>query len=402
MTRSKAATERPGPPSRETAVRAPVTFIEPDQRAGGPEDGVALCLSGGGYRAMVFHAGALIRLNEAGMLRPLKRVSSVSGGSIAAGVLGLKWSALRFGPDGAAGGLMQEVIEPILKMASRTIDVPSIIKGKLLPGSVADKVAAAYDRVLFKGATLRDLPTDEQGPRFVINATSVQTGALWRFSRPYMADYLVGQYPDPDVTLARAVAASSAFPPALSPAVLRLDPRRFVRDRSCPLQQEPYTRRAVLTDGGVYDNLGLETAWKRYRTLLVSDAGGKLEPSPRPRAEWVAHTMRVLGLIDNQVRALRKRQLITSFKLRGGPLRRRGTYWGIRTQIADYGLADPLPCPEERTLELANIPTRLAAMDSRLQKRLINWGYAVCDAAIRRHVDRRLGRPDGFPFAGGV
>ena len=34
MTRSKAATERPGPPSRETAVRAPVTFIEPDQRAG--------------------------------------------------------------------------------------------------------------------------------------------------------------------------------------------------------------------------------------------------------------------------------------------------------------------------------------------------------------------------------
>ena len=41
-------------------------------------------------------------------------------------------------------------------------------------------------------------------------------------------------------------------------------------------------------------------------------------------------------------------------------------------------------------------------MDARLQKRLVNWGYAVCDAAIRRHVDRRLGRPDGFPFAGGV
>lgn len=43
----------------------------------------------GGYRAMVFHLGVLIRLNEVGLLRWLGRVSSVSGGSITAGVLGL-------------------------------------------------------------------------------------------------------------------------------------------------------------------------------------------------------------------------------------------------------------------------------------------------------------------------
>jgi predicted acylesterase/phospholipase RssA len=43
-----------------------------------PRDGIALALSGGGYRAMLFHTGALIRLNELGLLKQLTRVSSVS------------------------------------------------------------------------------------------------------------------------------------------------------------------------------------------------------------------------------------------------------------------------------------------------------------------------------------
>lgn len=43
-----------------------------------------LALSGGGYRAMLFHVGALWRLNELGELGRLTHISSVSGGSIAA------------------------------------------------------------------------------------------------------------------------------------------------------------------------------------------------------------------------------------------------------------------------------------------------------------------------------
>ena len=46
------------------------------------EDTIGLCLSGGGYRAMLFHAGALWRLNEFALLPKLARISSVSGGSI--------------------------------------------------------------------------------------------------------------------------------------------------------------------------------------------------------------------------------------------------------------------------------------------------------------------------------
>ncbi|RWX58804.1 patatin-like phospholipase family protein, partial [Mesorhizobium sp. M2A.F.Ca.ET.039.01.1.1] len=57
---------------------------------------LGLCLSGGGYRAMLFHAGALCRLNEAGLLQKLDMVSSVSGGSIAAGLLAVLWPRFVF------------------------------------------------------------------------------------------------------------------------------------------------------------------------------------------------------------------------------------------------------------------------------------------------------------------
>jgi NTE family protein len=72
----------------------PGQFIEPEETPEQPEERIALCLSGGGYRAMLFHLGALWRLNDAGMLPELKRISSVSGGSITAAVLGLKWPYL--------------------------------------------------------------------------------------------------------------------------------------------------------------------------------------------------------------------------------------------------------------------------------------------------------------------
>src|SRR5437763_8198777 len=44
--------------------------------------GIGLCLSGGGFRAALFHLGALRRLNELGVLSQVDTISSVSGGSI--------------------------------------------------------------------------------------------------------------------------------------------------------------------------------------------------------------------------------------------------------------------------------------------------------------------------------
>ncbi|WP_242126695.1 patatin-like phospholipase family protein, partial [Sphingobium sp. Sx8-8] len=136
-----------------------------------PIDGVGLCLSGGGYRAMLFHVGALRRLLETGKLFELTRVSSVSGGSITAAVLALAWNDLR---NGGMKAFDAQVVRPLRGLASVTIDDRSIIGGILLPGSIAQYVANAYAKHLFGERTLQDLP---ENPRFIINATNLETGS---------------------------------------------------------------------------------------------------------------------------------------------------------------------------------------------------------------------------------
>jgi len=389
--------------SRQDAGASPVDETAPASgKSAGPLPGTALCLSGGGYRAMVFHVGALWRLNELGLLRKLNRISSVSGGSITSGALAVAWPRLAFDDNGIASRFSEELVEPVRRIAGRTIDVRAVIGSLLFPQSVGERVADAYDEHLFGGKTLQDIPAEEEGvaPRFVFNASNVQSGVLFRFSRDYIRDYRVGKIERPTLRLALAVAASSAFPPVLSPLKLTFQESDYTPGSGDDLQRRPFTTSPVLTDGGVYDNLGLETAWKSYRTILVSDAGGSMEPQGMPKPDWFRHTKRVLDLIDSQVRSLRKRQANSAFRLPrdGGTAWRSGTYWGVQTNIAEYGLADALPCPHSKTLLLAGEPTRLAKMSPRRQEQLINWGYAVCDAAMRQWVTKEAAPPPRFPY----
>jgi NTE family protein len=191
------------------------------------EDGSALCLSGGGYRAMLFHVGTLWRLYEAGVLRSMKRISSVSGGSISAAVLALNWDDLFAREENQPARFERLIVAPLREMAEETIDSFGVIGGIFLPGMIADKIQASYKKHLFGDKTLQDFPAE---PRFILNATNVQSGALWRFSKPYMRDYRVGEVKNPTIPVAAAVAASSAFPPVLSPMIMKLDPTSFTPD----------------------------------------------------------------------------------------------------------------------------------------------------------------------------
>ncbi len=373
----------------------PVSTGESRRERKEPKEGIALALSGGGYRAMLFHLGGLWRLNELGVLSQLKRVSSVSGGSITAGVLGLRWRDLSLDSHAVAAheDFVRLVVAPIRAMAGRSIDVSSSLLGVFGPGTAGDWIARAYNKRLFHGATLQNLPDE---PRFVINATNVQSGVLWRFSKPYMWDYKVGKVENPNVPLAVAVAASSAFPPFLSPLVLHLKPSHFTSDsvKQAGVLGDEFRGQIVLTDGGIYDNLGLETVWKNYLTILVSDGGGQIEPGSKRQRDWPRHLADVLGWTDNQVRSLRKRQLMNSLTLKsrtnGGPAAGRdGAYWGIRTDLAKYKLDDALDCPHESTLELAKTPTRLTRLDAKRQEQLINGATPLatrrCESTAPRH-----------------
>jgi len=380
-----------------------------------PAPGIALSLSGGGYRAMLFHLGTLWRLNMAGALPRLSRVSSVSGGSITSGVLGMNWAQLAFDQtSGVASNFVEEIVNPVRNLANQTIFDSSSLLTEII-GAVENifdpkHVINAYRKYLFGTKTLQDLPgesANDYTPRFVFNATNLQSGSLWRFSKPFMADWRVGMIDNPIVELAVAVAASSAFPIGLPPVHLKLDPTTVKEMPGATLNVPPYTEEAILVDGGVYDNMGIETAWKANTMVLVSDAGGLTGPDPHPKFGG-RDLGRVFGLIDNQVESLRKRQVIGSYELPpDNPLHRDGAYWGIGSDIANYGLPPDqhLDCPFDQTIKLAQVATVLQTLGETLQERLINWGFAICDVALRAHCVEALTkfgitltRPTDFPY----
>ena len=117
-----------------------------------PQAGIALCLSGGGYRAMLFHLGALVRLNQAGFLNHIDRISSVSGGSIAGGMLGLAWSKLAFDGNGVATNFTDLVTKPLRVLAAHTIDIGSVFSGVFGPGTVAAISDGDYDLIRPRGS----------------------------------------------------------------------------------------------------------------------------------------------------------------------------------------------------------------------------------------------------------
>src|SRR5918993_1426509 len=96
-----------------------------------------LALSGGGFRATLFHIGVLWRLNELGWLRRLDMITSVSGGAIINGILAARWNSLNWQniPDvgECATNFEEEVASPLRAFCQRTIDVSSVVIGFLSP-----------------------------------------------------------------------------------------------------------------------------------------------------------------------------------------------------------------------------------------------------------------------------
>lgn len=340
------------------------------------EDIVGLCLSGGGYKAVMFHAGALARLNELGALRKIDRVSSVSGGSIAAGLLAIRWQALDF-EDGIARGFQTEILAPLIRLCLKAnIDQVAIAGGVLSPFERAvDKVEAAYDKWLYKGASLSDLPDEERGkaPRFVFNATNVALNTLERFSKAHVRDHRVGEWANPDLPLARIVAASSAFPPVLSPLAI-MPPRPLSAMVGADRNHAPYNERLDLCDGGAYDNLGIETIWKRCRTILVSNAGDPFDETPSPPDDWGSQLRRTVSMIHRQAENNRMRMLI--LLARGG--HRTVALWNLRARPAHPALS----LDEAGIRTAQNTKVRLKPMRREEAIALMRHGYAMCDASV--------------------
>ena len=363
--------------------------LEARYRPGKGREGIALCLSGGGFRATLFHAGALRRLNDLGVLSRVRTISSVSGGSIASGLLATVWPRLQRDGDRFTnlGPLFEE---PLRAFCGRNIRNRPLLWGRLDPRnwprlvsstfSATDLLVAEYERLL-GSVRLSALPAH---PRFVFCAANLETGVSFELSARSIGDYVLGYTEPGRFTVAEAVAASSSFPFAFPPLVRAVDVDAFTggdpKAVGSGFRPGP---RVALTDGGVYDNMGLEPAWKTHATVLVSDGGTPFEIRARPRTWLVPRLQRSFQVVANQALAVRKRWLVAAY-LRGvyG-----GAYWGLGTDRDEYrapGAAEPAGYSGRVLDRLRVVRTDLDRFSPTEQSVLMNHGWALAGAALAR------------------
>jgi NTE family protein len=335
---------------------------------------VAVTLSGGGYRAMLFHLGFLWRLRDADMLRTIDRFASVSGGSIVAGMLGVAWTrGLDLADDGAS--FRKLVAGPIMKLSTERIDILAGLLGRI-PGLNGAITRGTYDNILYSGARMRDMPAH---PRFVFCATSLHSGKMVRINHKYIADWTTGTWTIEDLCVSDAVAASSAFPPVLSPVVFGLDERTFEKVKGA--RYDPPARLS-LTDGGVYDNLGIEAVWKTSHTIYVSDAGKAFSYAEKGPFLLSTQAMQVTSIMQDQIGSLRFRQILDAFEPAcPEPLRRKG-FMVSSDYLVDASPGSPA-FDRAHALDLAATGTRLTRLDPARARALVNWGYIATDHRVR-------------------
>jgi NTE family protein len=142
-----------------------------------------------------------------------------------------------------------------------------------------------------------------------------------------------------------------------------------------------------VSDGGLYDNLGLQPV-ERYGTVLVSDGGAPFFASAPKDA--VALMKAYLGILSKQAGALRKRLLIAQYK-QGV---RKGAYWGVGGAVQRYDetFKDGY-CKDLATNTIATIRTDLDAFSEAEIAVLANHGYLLADAAIQVHANHLIARP---------
>ena len=268
----------------------------------GEEKRLGLALSGGGFRAAAFHLGVFRKLDEFGLLSKIDLLTCVSGGSIAGGFLAAHWDD----PD------VLDRLEEYLK--TRSIAVSSVLGGLFDPFETRlDKLAASYDRHLFNEARLDDL---KSGPRIYFNATNLSTGNMFFFvaggnGKSELGEWELGQKPAGNILISSAVAASSAFPPVFPP--LRLDHDDYDSDE---------VEYVTLTDGGVYDNLGVNPMLRDRNHLdyaFVSDAGKPFDIDERPTEKGTVVLAATIGILMEQVRGLQFNRLKLAHNAQGRP-----------------------------------------------------------------------------------
>ena len=372
---------------------------------------IALALSGGGFRATVFHLGVLARLAQEQHLEDVSILSTVSGGSLCAGLVftlnDLRWPT------------SSEYITKVLPRAQQLLTTKDLQRAIILRQlsmfwnifeTRADDLSAMMQKYWGITAKLSDLPGT---PRWIINATCYETGKNWRFEHFRMGDYVFGYTFDPDIPLADAMAASAGFPGLIGPLVL--DTRRYewsnyvdttqeIALLTDPDAQRSRVRQSVkpdfpivhLWDGGAYDNYGLEglidvrTGWRKdVEFLIVSDGAGRSESEKYQRGPKALLRL-ATGIMMDQVRSLRTRivmeRLLNHFADDKGAFLQMGN--SARDVLSEAQRESVIPqiaqdaMSNEEARLAAKMPTVIRKLSAEEFERLFRHGFEVADYTL--------------------
>lgn len=303
---------------------------------------VGLALSGGGFRASLYHLGVLARLAESDLLRHIQVLSCVSGGSMIGAAYYLRVRELLQRNAAPARSDYVALVEALIEdfregtnanlRSSLFVDLKAchaIISGN--DRLYAERVSAAifqslYSRTLETDPQMGELAISPAGmddgfhpkyhnvnrpakvPALLLNATSLNTGHSWQFTPSTMGEspfsIVAGADPLPRlrrsyyvnqqnsivrrVTLSQAVAASACVPGLFAPL-------------SFPDLFDGYEVRLV--DGGVYDNQGaLGLLQEDCNVLIVSDACGQLGLDQKPGGGHLSPLMRSTSIFQERMR----------------------------------------------------------------------------------------------------
>ncbi|MDD2367649.1 MAG: patatin-like phospholipase family protein [Sulfuricurvum sp.] len=379
---------------------------------------VGLALSGGGFRASLFHIGVLLRLAELDILRHVQVISSVSGGSIIAMHYYLKLKHLlehndnfSFGKEEFIG-LVREVEKEFIEGIQTNIRMQAFVENN---GELTETLGRLYEKQLF--ARTGDVPDSMNGlyicpkvgkdkkesfkphfnnfelknkvPILVINATSLNNGHNWRFTAsgmgevPHMYDmtvdknkiYEYARYEDfpsefQKVSIGKAVAASSAVPALFDPINMG------------KLYGNADTIR--LSDGGVYDNQGIAgLVSEECDIMITSDASKQLTEEDDPSDFRFDVLGRIQDILMNKTRD-------SEFKI-AKELRRANRVKGLAILHLKDGFSNKvlharkhnpdvmenLVTKKDIRIKLANIRTDLDAFHDFEAQALIQSGYEI-------------------------
>lgn len=351
--------------------------------------GLCLSLSGGGFRATLFHLGTLRRLNELGLISRAAAIASVSGGSIMAACLA---DAMIDSPPTRGQPLtnFDALVAKVHALTSYNLRRTILLK-KAEPWNWGHSLPELMAKELEEHVTSRPLTALPDTPRFLFTATDMVFGVDWIYSKDRAGDYQAGYKTAglDSIMIAYAAAASACFPPVFAPLVPLIKGSELKGGAARGAEADQCRDRIRLCDGGVYDNMGLEPVWKNAETLLVSDAGGPFEYS-RDRGT-LSDIKRYPDIMGNQALALRKRWLISSFESGGGPGAApglTGTYWDTGLYRARYVNGDPLGYSKDIAVLIAHIRTDLDTFSDGEARILENHGYLIADIALKIRVPK--------------